>query len=370
MVDGLRSLGADIDTGGDAWTITPRPLKAAGPVDVGLAGTVMRFLLPVAALTRGAVRMDGDPRARERPLGALIGALRSLGVVIDDDGRGGLPLTVHGSGQVEGGEVELDASASSQLVSALLLAAPRFTRGLTVRHVGGRLPSLPHLALTVSMLRDRGAEVDEPVPGTWQVAPGPLQGGDVTVEPDLSAAAAFLAAPLVAGGTVRVTGWPSRSHQPGAQTPAVLEEMGATVSRDGDALVVRGNGKPFGINVDLGDNSELACVLAAVAALAGSGSRLTGVAHMRGHETDRLAALAKELGALGADVEELPDGLRMRPATLHGGLFHTYDDHRLAMAGAVLGLAVDGVQVENVATTSKTFPDFAQRWTTMVEGTS
>jgi 3-phosphoshikimate 1-carboxyvinyltransferase len=368
MVEALRSLGVGLDVEGDVWTVRPEPLGGPAHVDVGLAGTVMRFVPPVAALADGPVTFDGDPRARERPLLPLVEALRALGVEIDDD-RGALPLTVFGHGSARGGSVDIDASASSQLLSALLLAAPRYDEGVRVRQVGDRLPSAPFVDLTVAMLRERGATVDVG-DGEWSVAPSVLTGGELAVEPDLSSAAAFLVAPLVAGGRVCIEGWPRESLQAGAATPELLEAMGATCELSDDGMVVTADGGAEGIDVDLADNPELVCVLAAVAALARTPSRLRGIGHMRGHETDRLAALSRELGALGADVTELEDGLELRPATLHGGVFHTYDDHRLAMAAAVLGLAVPGVLVENVATTTKTYPAFAQQWQSMVGGSA
>ena len=367
MADALRALGVSVEEDGSAWRVTPGPLRGPAAVDVGLAGTVMRFLPPLAALADGDVSFDGDPRSRERPLRPLLDALRALGASIDDAGRGGLPLVVHGAGRLRGGTVDIDASASSQLLSALLLAGPRYDDGVVVRHVGARLPGAPFIELTLAMLRDRGAAVDAGA-AVWSVAPAPLRGGEIEVEPDLSSAGPFLFAPLVAGGVVRVAGWPAESLQAGAATPKVLEAMGATCRRDGDTLVVHGSGEITGIDVDLADNPELACVLAAAAALASTPSRLRGIGHMRGHETDRLAALATELGGLGASVVEHEDGLEFKPATLHGGVFHTYDDHRLAMAGALVGLAVPDVQVENVETTGKTYPGFAEHWWAMAGG--
>ena len=367
MAAALRALGIGITAEDDSWRVTPGPLHGPAQVDVGLAGTVMRFVPPVAALADGEVSFDGDARSRERPLRPLIDALRCLGAEIDDGGRGALPLRLHGHGRLAGGAVDVDASASSQLLSALLLAAPRYDDGVRVRHVGGRLPSAPFVELTVAMLRDRGVTV-EVGDDSWTVAPSPVSGGELAIEPDLSSAAPFLVAPLVAGGSVRVQGWPRESLQAGAATPAVLEAMGARCRHIGSDLEVTGDGPIRGIDVDLADNPELACVLAAVAAQAPTPSRLRGIGHMRGHETDRLAALAAELGSLGARVIEHEDGLEILPATLHGGVFHTYDDHRLAMAAAVLGLVVPGVMVENVATTGKTFPGFARQWQAMVDG--
>ncbi|SEF83578.1 3-phosphoshikimate 1-carboxyvinyltransferase [Thermomonospora echinospora] len=368
MAQALRDLGVRVAEEGDDWLIAPgerAPLAAPVRVDVGLAGTVMRFLPPVAALADGRVTIDGDPRARERPMRPIIDALRALGAEIDDGGRGCLPFTVHGRGALAGGAVTIDASGSSQLVSGLLLAAPRFAKGVEVRHEGPPVPSAPHLAMTVQMLRDAGAAV-ETAGDLWRVAPGALRGGESVIEPDLSNAAQFLGAALVTGGRVTVPGWPADTTQPGDALRGLLAAMGGQVSAGPDGLTVQGSGTLHGLDADLRDVGELTPVIAALAALAGSPSRLTGIAHLRGHETDRLAALAREINALGGDARELPDGLEIRPRPLHGGLFHTYDDHRMVMAAAVLGLAVEGVEVENVATVGKTLPDFTDLWTRML----
>jgi 3-phosphoshikimate 1-carboxyvinyltransferase len=353
---------------GDDWLVEPGRLCGDADVDCGLAGTVMRFLPPVAALAAGDVRFDGDPRARERPMRPVLDALRALGVDVDDDGRGGLPFTLHGRGRVRGGVVEIDATSSSQFVSGLLLAAARFDEGLTVRHVGERIPSQPHVAMTVEALRDVGVVVDDSTPDTWRVEPGQIGALDVQVEPDLSNAAPFLAAAAVTGGRVTVPGWPQWTTQAGDTMRDLLDSMGAEVRLDRSGLTVRGTGELYGVEADLHDAGELTPVVAAIAALADSPSRLSGVAHLRGHETDRLAALAKELDALGGDVTQTEDGLLIRPRPLHGGVFGTYDDHRLATAAAVLGLRVRGVGVENVETTAKTLPGFAELWTAMLAG--
>jgi 3-phosphoshikimate 1-carboxyvinyltransferase len=368
MAAALRGLGVDVtDTPDGDWLVdgVAGPLQPrVGQVDVGNAGTVARFLPAVATLGHGAVRFDGDPRVRERPLAPLLRALRTLGA--DLDGVDGLPVTVSGAGGLRGGEVVLDASQSSQFVSGLLLTAPRFQRGVDVRHDGGPLPSAPHLAMTVAALRGAGAQVDDGEPGRWHVAPGRLAPSDAAVEPDLSTAAAYLAAPLVAGGSVTVPGWPRGTVQPGAVLPELLEAMGGRVERTDDAVTVRAGDGLHGLDVDLREASELSLVLTALAALADSPSRLTGIGHVRLHETDRLAALAKELNALGGDVRELPDGLEVHPRRLSGGVMDSYDDHRIAMAWAVLGLGVDGVLVRDVATTRKTVPDFVGSWERML----
>ena len=368
MAAALHGLGVDVtDTADGDWVVdgVAGPLEPrTGAVDVGNAGTVARFLPAVATLGRGAVRFDGDPRVRERPLGPLLAALRTLGA--DLDGVQGLPVTVRGTGALRGGEVVLDASQSSQFVSGLLLAAPRFEHGVDVRHEGGALPSAPHLAMTVAALRAAGAQVDDAEPGRWRVLPGLLLPGDAVVEPDLSTAAAYLAAPLVAGGSVTVPGWPRGTVQPGAVLPELLKAMGGRVQATDDAVTVTAGDGLHGLEADLRDAPELTLVLTALAALADSPSRLTGVAHVRLQETDRLAALATELNALGGDVRELPDGLEVRPRRLSGGAMDSYDDHRIAMAWAVLGLGVDGVQVRDVATTRKTVPDFVGSWERML----
>jgi 3-phosphoshikimate 1-carboxyvinyltransferase len=365
MAGALRALGAEITAD---WAVTPGEPRGDARVDVGLSGNVMRFVPPVAALADGEVSFDGDPRARERPMGPLIGALRALGVEVEDGGRGLLPMTVRGRGSVEGGVVTIDASSSSQLVSGLLLSGARYAKGLEVRHEGPPVPSAPHLTMTVSMLRDRGVTV-ETGPDLWRVAPGPVRGGEVVIEPDLSNAAQFLAAALVTGGRVTVAGWPAETTQPGDRLRELLAAMGGSVSLTAGGLTVSGGGSIHGIDVDLGDAPELAQVLAMVAALADSPSRFTGIAHIRGHETDRITALVTEINRLGGDATEFPDGLEIRPRPLHGGLFRTYADHRMVMAAATLGLAVPGIEVENVATVGKTMPEFTTLWSEMLTQT-
>jgi 3-phosphoshikimate 1-carboxyvinyltransferase len=365
MSAALTALGAMIDSAGDDWAVTPAAFgERPGPktVDCGLAGTVMRFVPPDAALGTGHVLFDGDPHARTRPMGEVLHALRNLGVTVDDEHRGTLPFTIRGAGRVRGGTVTIDASASSQFVSALLLAGARYDRGVDVRHDGKALPSLPHVAMTVACLREHGVEVDDAEPNRWHVLPGRVRAVDTTIEPDLSNAAPFLMLAMTSGGEVTVPGWPRETSQAGDALRDQLERMGASVGLSADGLTVRGTGGIAGIDVDLHDLGELTPALAALCALADGPSHLRGIAHIRGHETDRLAALARELGSLGADVTEHADGLEIRPAPLHGGTFHTYADHRMAHAAVVLGSATDGVLVEDVATTGKTFPDFARTW--------
>ncbi|MCT9931227.1 3-phosphoshikimate 1-carboxyvinyltransferase [Planotetraspora sp. A-T 1434] len=368
MVAALRSLGAEMtpsnqSTSSVDWAITPRPVTGGVSIDVGLAGTVMRFVPAVAALADGPVFFDGDPHARKRPMGPILGALRSLGASIDNDA---LPFTIRGP--VPGGEVVLDASISSQMVSGLLLTGARFEKGLTVRHSGPPVPSMPHIAMTIQLLRQAGVRVDDSEADVWRVEPGPIRARDVTVEPDLSNAAPFLAAALVTGGTVVIPDWPEETTQGGDQLRHLLAEMGATVTRLPHGLEVTGTGHVGGVDADLHEVSELTPTIAALAALADGPTRIRGVAHIRGHETDRLAALATEINRLGGDARETADGLEIHPRPLSGGVFHSYDDHRMATAGAVIGLVVPGVEVENIATTAKTLPEFAGMWTAMLGG--
>jgi 3-phosphoshikimate 1-carboxyvinyltransferase len=370
MIEALRSLGVSIEeVEGDGefgadLLITPAPLEGGSSIDCGLAGTVMRFLPPVAALAVGRVSFDGDAASYKRPMRATINALAALGVDVSDDGRGALPFSLYGTGSVSGGELEIDASASSQFVSGLLLAAPRFDRGLTLTHSGSTLPSSQHIDMTIACLAARGIEVSSPEPGVWVVPPGEIAGRVVDIEPDLSNAGPFLAAALVAGGSVTIIGWPESTNQVGARLAPIFERMGATIERGSDSLTVRGTGDITGIELD--DASELAPTIAALAALGTGTTTLTGIAHLRGHETDRIAALANEINRLGGDVTETDDGLVIRPQPLHGGSWRSYEDHRMATAGAIIGLAVDGVYIDDITTTAKTLPEFPRLWSNLV----
>lgn len=366
MAAALTALGSPVDTSGVDWAVTPAAFTGDASVDCGLAGTVMRFVPPIAGLSTGTVSFDGDPHMRKRPVGEVLNALVSLGIRIDDGGRGSLPFTLHGTGRVRGGTVVVDASASSQFISALLLAGARYDLGVDVRHDGKPVPSLPHIDMTVTMLREHGVAVDDSDPNRWSVAPGPVHAVDHVIEPDLSNAAPFLGLAALSGGSMTVRDWPRATTQAGDALREILGLMGCDVAFVDDGLRVSGPERLQGIDYDLHDVGELAPAVAALCALAETPSHLRGIAHIRGHETDRLAALAKELGGLGADVTEHPDGLSIRPAPLTGGLFHTYADHRMAHAGVLVGAAVDGVLVEDVATTGKTFPDFADFWAALL----
>jgi 3-phosphoshikimate 1-carboxyvinyltransferase len=373
MVAALRQLGTTIEAvagtgafGSDLLVTPPEELLGSTTIDCGLAGTVMRFLPPLAALALGPTTFDGDVGARRRPMGPIIGALRDLGGDINDDGKRALPFTVHGRGVVAGGATTIDAGTSSQFVSGLLLAGARFEHGLHLTHSGERLPSLPHIEMTIEVLRARGVIVATPNVGEWIIEPGLLSGRTVDIEPDLSNAAPFLCAALVAGGSVSITGWPQTTTQVGADLEQLLPLFGATVTHVGDRLTVTGGERILGVDLDLSTGGELACTLVALAALAETPSTITGIGHIRNHETDRLAALATEINRLGGQVTELPDGLQIEPAPLHGGQWLSYDDHRMATAGALIGLAVPGVDVENIGTTAKTLPQFPQLWHAMI----
>ncbi|QWF24667.1 3-phosphoshikimate 1-carboxyvinyltransferase [Nocardioides sp. LMS-CY] len=363
MAAALTALGSTVDTAGDDWTVTPGAFAGDARVDCGLAGTVMRFVPPVAGLSTGTVSFDGDPHMRKRPIGEILGALRTLGVEVDGEA---LPFAIRGSGSVRGGTVVVDASASSQFISALLLAGARYDEGVDVRHDGKPVPSLPHIDMTVAMLREHGVQVDDADANRWRVAPGAVRAVDHVIEPDLSNAAPFLALAAVSGGSVTVRDWPRSTTQAGDALREILATMGCEVERVEEGLRVTGSGTLLGIDVDLHDVGELTPAVAALCALAEAPSHLRGIGHIRGHETDRIAALVTELSALGAEVTEHADGLSIEPAPLHGGVFHTYADHRMAHAAVILGAAVDGVLVENVATTGKTFPDFAGTWSGLI----
>lgn len=367
MADALRALGVSIEDDGPDWLVTPGELHG-GHVDTGLAGTVMRFVPPIAGLATGPVTFDGDDYARERPMATLIDGLRQAGVTVDDGGTQRLPFTVIGTGSVPGGRVHIDSSASSQFVSGLLLAAARYDKGIEIVHTGdGPVPSRPHIEMTLEVLRAAGVAATRVGTSSWQVPPGPVAAGARVVEPDLSNAAPFLAAAVVTGGEVHVPGWPRSTTQAGDALRGLLAEMGAEVELTEHGLTVRGTDSISGLVADLRDVGELTPVLAAVAALADSESYLYGIGHLRGHETDRLAALCTELTRLGSAVSELPDGLRITPRPLHGGEWHAYADHRMATAGAVLGLVVDGVRVDDIASTAKTLPDFPAMWSAMLD---
>ena len=368
MIGALRTLGLTVESDLSELTVSGGLSPADGAtIDCGLAGTVLRFVPPLAALSTASVVFDGDEYARKRPIAPLLGALRSLGVDIDADA---MPFRVAGGGAVKGGTVEIDASASSQFVSGLLLCGAAFDEGVTVVHTGESLPSMPHIAMTTAMLRQAGVRVDDSTPHRWHVAPGPVAARSWDVEPDLSNAVPFLAAAVVSGGSVRITGWPTPSLQPADTITRLLGMLNSTTTHADNHLEISGSAEYGGFDVDLRDVGELTPTVAVLAALAtpGSVSRLRGVAHLRGHETDRLAALTAELNGLGGDCRETEDGLEITATVMHGGTWHSYADHRMATAGALIGLRVSDVEVDDIETTSKTLPDFPQMWSGMLAG--
>jgi len=372
MVKGLQSLGCNIEElkteQGFDYQITPQKLSGPTQIDVGNAGTVMRFLPPIASLATGLVHFDGDARSHERPLGPVIKALEQLGASIEHGNKFRLPLTINGSGEIKGGEVKVDASASSQFISALMLLGPATKNGLTIKNIGETLPSMPHIEMTIQMLRQFGATV-EIGENSWTVASGDLLGQDLTIEPDLSNAAPFMAAAMICGGCVQILDWPKLTSQPGDQLRDIFKKMGATIEQSDEGLRISGSGNINGIDIDLHDVGELTPSIAAVAALASSPSTLRGIAHLRLHETDRLAALANEINNLGGDVTEGPGELLIKPAKLVvSQIFKSYEDHRMATAGAIIGLAVKDLVVENIETTKKTLPDFPGMWQEMLYG--
>ncbi|HYO03085.1 MAG TPA: 3-phosphoshikimate 1-carboxyvinyltransferase [Mycobacterium sp.] len=368
MIGALRTLGVALDGASTELSVSGAISPAADAhVDCGLAGTVLRFVPPVAALGGEVVTFDGDEQARSRPIAPLLDALRGLGVRLDGDS---MPFLVHGEGSVKGGTVRIDASSSSQFVSGLLLSGATFDDGLTVVHTGESVPSAPHVAMTVSMLRDAGVPVDDATPNRWEVRPGPVAARHWAIEPDLSNAVPFLSAAVVSAGTVRIARWPRVSVQPSETILDLLAQTGSAVRQRDSYLEVTGPDGYDGFDADLHDVGELAPSVAALAALAapGSVSHLTGIAHLRGHETDRLAALTAEINGLGGRCEETPDGLTITAGPLHGGVWKSYADHRMATAGAIIGLRVPHVEVEDIGTTAKTLPDFPRMWADMLIG--
>ena len=373
MVEGVKALGNEVRVlkrhaeGNVDLKVTPHFMRGPATIDVGLAGTVMRFLPPMAALAHGEVAFDGDAAARRRPMATVIESLKELGVTVHDRGTGRLPFAIAATGEVRGGEVTVDASRSSQFISGLLLSAARFETGVTIHHVGEPIPSMPHVDMTIAMLAEHGIPVRRAGENVWHVDPHDVPAIDRTIEPDLSNAAPFLAAALVSGGRVRIPDWPTSTVQPGAAIVDLLTRMGATARLDEDGLTITGTGSIAGLDVDLRGTGELAPTIAALAALADGPSHLTGIAHLRGHETDRLAAISTEITALGGECTVTDDGLLIEPRPLHGGTVRTYSDHRMATFAAILGLRIPGIAIEDVATTGKTLPGFVENWTQMVE---
>ena len=377
MAAALAQLGAWIDLGAPGpavWTVTGtggRPASPTRPLDARLSGTTMRFLAAAATLTPAGATVTGAAPLLRRPVGPLVAALAALGAGITDAGDGFPPVTASGGG-LAGGAATVDATASSQFASAVLLVAPYARQ--PVELTAERLGAAAYVDLTAAVMRRFGAEVDPSDPAgpgagaghggvaAWRVAAGrPYRATDLEVEYDASAAAHLLALAAATGGTVTVTNADPATLQPDAALPALLEAMGASMTRDGASLTVRGPEALGPVDADLAAMPDQVTTVAALAALAAGRSRIRGVAVARGHETDRLAALAAELGKLGVAVTELPDGLvvagpgpdRLRPARLA-----TWGDHRMAMALAAVAARVSGVVIEDPACVAKTYPGF------------
>ncbi len=376
MLDALRQLGVDIvverhpkfDTLDRLRLTPPSNFSAGARIDCGLAGTVMRFVPPLACFVDGETRFHGDKAAEGRPLRPLLKALATLGARFDT--IRGLPFTLTGTGTVMGDAITIDSSASSQFVSGLLMMGARCETGLTIRHVGPPVPSRPHLGMTLTMLQDRGVDAAETEPDVWRIEPGPVAAMDDWIEPDLTNLATFIAAVGITHGQATFA-WPDATTQAAEQLLAALRAFGLTLTfqhgtSGSESTVTVSSDEITGTDIDLHEISELTCTAAALAAVASGPSRIRGVGHIRGHETDRLAALEEGLRALGADVTQTHDGLVIEPRPLRGGLFRTHADHRLAHAAALIGLVTPGVVLDDVECTTKTLPDFVGMWEGML----
>ena len=410
MIEALRQLGAGIELVptnspfGPDVKVTPLSFveahsaqSRAVSIECGLAGTVMRFVPALAALLPGEFAFDGDPHARQRPMGPVLEGLRQLGVQVDcEQGENALPFVLRSPGlaSVEGVSeapvVRIDASTSSQFVSALLLMAPRLPQGMVLVHEGSSVPSIPHIQMTVEALRQMGIQVQEHYPNQgneaesgeyrWTVHPGSFPGFEMTIEPDLSNAGPFLAAAVVTGESVTIPHWPAPAADSSAGTTQVgdmwrelLPALGAQVRYAESRLTVTGPAQlPEGdFSFDLSAGGELAPTMAAACAFVNGRVELTGIAHLRGHETDRLAALAAEINRLGGSAHDTADSLVIEapiPAATEAEqvLARTYDDHRMATFAAIIGLRRPNVVVQNVATVAKTMPEFTAMWEDML----
>ena len=368
MIAALKQLGCQIDISENTVRVEPNKLIGGGKINVGLAGTVMRFVPIVAALANGDTFFEGDEQAAARPMKTTIDSLRQLGVIVEDQGRNTLPFTVHGVGKVTGGEVQIDASVSSQFLSALLLAGARFQDGVTVINTAETVPSMPHIEMTISMLRQHGIYVTQSN-NSWKINPGNIKAIDRIIEPDLSNATVFLAAAMLTGGRVTILDWPKQSDQPSKEIIAVFEKLGAQIEFTDSGLTLQAPKVIKPINHDLSAVGEIAPTITAIAAAAAGVSTLTGIGHLRGHETDRLAALVNELGKIGITAQELSDGLEIYGGTMHDAtsIMNSYQDHRMATFAAIVGLKVN-LDLDDIATTSKTIPDFTNMWEKFVIG--
>lgn len=359
MVGSLLSLGVPIfaDPAGRTITVmnsTGRIPPGPADLDVRMSGTTSRFLLPLLCLGEGPYRMDGADSLRVRPIAELVTRLRQLGAVIDGDS---LPLTVTGGG-LTGGSVVVQGSASSQYLSALLMVAPRMPDGLYIR-VAGPLVSRPYIELTLATMAEFGVEVDaHPAYREFQVAPAQYRPATVRIEPDASAASYFFAAAAISGGRVRVDGLGTTATQGDLEFVRILEKMGAEVTMTEERTEVRGTDQLHGVTVDMRDLSDTAQTLAVTATFADSPTEITGIGFIRRKETDRIRAVVTELTKRGIRAAETPDGMIVYPGRATPGTVATYDDHRMAMSFALLGLVHPGISIEDPDCVAKTFPDY------------
>jgi 3-phosphoshikimate 1-carboxyvinyltransferase len=368
MVAALRRLGCEVhpEWSGSAPSVSvfrgDHPAVAVPSADLNVAnsGTTMRFLTAFVALGEGRYRLDGIPRMRERPIDDLLQALQQLGVdAVSEQGNGCPPVVVTARG-LPGGRVRIKGDVSSQFLSALLMVAP-FARGDICLEVEGPLVSRPYVDMTVRMMHEWYLRVEEPEEGRFRIpgnqGPARVRTSDVAIEPDASAASYFFAAAAITGGGVTVPGLTPHSLQGDVRFVEVLARMGCTVESGPDALTVTG-GPLHGIDVGMSDISDTVMTLAAVACFAEGPTTIRNVAHIRHKETDRLTALATELRRLGAGVEEFADGLTIHPRPLHGAEVQTWNDHRMAMSLALVGLRVPGVVIRDPVCVTKTYPGY------------
>jgi 3-phosphoshikimate 1-carboxyvinyltransferase len=335
-----------------------RPDKTSHPLDfyVGNSGTTVRFLTAMLTLGRGVFRLDGNARMRERPIQDLLDALRQLGADVSSELNTGCPPVLIRAQGLPGGEATVRGDISSQYLSALLMAAPYARRGVRLR-IDGPLVSQPYVRITTAVMRAFGVEIHVGDLQAFDIHPGKYRGRTYAIEPDASAASYFFAAAAITGGQVTVAGLSPGSLQGDVAFVELLERMGCRVDHGPSGIAVQG-GPLQGIDADMNAISDTVQTLAAVALFADGPTTITGVAHIRHKETDRIGNLAAELRRLGAAVEERPDGLSIAPGPLRGAAIDTYDDHRMAMSLALAGLRVSGVTINQPRCVAKTYPGF------------
>lgn len=359
MVSCLRGLGIDIARSGDTVVVqgcAGRVRPAGTPLDARLSGTTARFLAPVAALGPDPVELTGDDGLRARPMGDLVEALRTIGAGVDELGSPGhLPLRF-GDPPLRGGRVDLPGDTSSQFLSGLLLAGPLMPAGLEVS-TSTPLVSVPYVELTLDVMERFGAVVEGTPATVLSVARSGYRACDLQIEADASAASYFMAAPVIAGGRVRVSGVGSDSRQGDAVFADVLRSMGAAVTQGTDWTEVSSGGLN-GVDVDLRDASDIAQTLAVVAAVASGRTRVRGIGFIRAKETDRISAVVRELRRVGIDAVEEEDGFTVEGGRPHGAVVRTYGDHRMAMSFALLSLCTPGIVIEDPDCVDKTYPDY------------